>query len=279
MRITPHSIEPLTVSNVQRPTFNAQRSRAPDFGVRRSLPALELPNSRTLELPRAAFTILELLIVMGVLALLLAILLPTVRTVRDAALLRRADADATALAQAAIRYKTEYGFWPGQLEPNNSGAPETTDLHIRQDFQLKAWTAAIVSRCGKPDFNLTAVSLPQDYGLVPLETNEVAQAFATVGRIQGSVYPLNPLNPRRIHFYDLANETDYDTVSTPDPWGHQYILIMGLNPHSTFTHQIKNSAGAVISTHTVSNQIAFAFSFGPPADQGTNYRYSVGAGL
>jgi type II secretory pathway pseudopilin PulG len=78
---------------------------------------LELSNFSTLELPRVGFTVLELLIVIGVLTVLLAIMLPTIKTVRSASLRNRAQAEATALAQAAVHYKTEYGFWPGQLMP------------------------------------------------------------------------------------------------------------------------------------------------------------------
>jgi len=63
----------------------------------------------------AAFTVLELIMVISVLSVLLAITLPTIKTVREAVLRKQAKAGATALAQAAIRYKTEYGFWPGQL--------------------------------------------------------------------------------------------------------------------------------------------------------------------
>jgi len=81
--------------------------------------------------PRRAFTVIELVMVVGVLSTLLAIVLPTIKTVRNAVQRRQAMAEATALAQAAIRYKTEYGFWPGQLESKNE--PEGTVRKVQSD--------------------------------------------------------------------------------------------------------------------------------------------------
>lgn len=48
-----------STTNARRPTLDARRSRIFTFGVQRSLSTSELPNVRTLELPRSAFTLVE----------------------------------------------------------------------------------------------------------------------------------------------------------------------------------------------------------------------------
>jgi len=219
---------------------------------------------------RRAFTVLELLIVIGVLSILLAIVLPTIKTVRASVLRNKAQVEATALAQAAIRYKNEYGFWPGQLEVKNtaSGAVE-----VRADFRTANWVSAIISRYENTDFSVSTTGTEPVY----IDQNWTYQAFRRVGDGSGNSFAYNPLNPKGIRFLDLAHESDAETVNFPDPWGRQYILVMGLNPRSTFTHTVTPSGGTSPSHKvSVSNTVAFAFSLGADGLQSTNYIYSAG---
>ncbi len=218
--------------------------------------------------------------VIGVLSILLAIVLPTVKTVRASALRTRAKAEATALVQAAIRYKNEYGFWPGEVAPNND-ALGTVHLVVSKD------TLIPLIAYGKKSFldNLTAkdrdkkditdriIKLQDD------DTNgrQIYQAFSTVGHAASAPYPLNPLNPKGIRFLDLQNEGDRLRVDYRDPWNESYVLFMGMDPHALFTYQVDGPGGAF--EQSVSNQIAFAFSFGSPEHHGTNLIYSAGEGL
>ena len=66
--------------------------------------------------PRAGVTLMELIIVLGMVSVLLAIALPAMRAVHTASLKRRAAAEATELVQGALRYKEAYGFWPGEVK-------------------------------------------------------------------------------------------------------------------------------------------------------------------
>ncbi len=219
----------------------------------------------------AAFTVLELLMVMGVLSVLLAIVLPTIKTVRASVLRKQAKVEATALAQAVIRYKTEYGFWPGQLEEKN--AAEGT-VKLRAGFETDTWLSGIISRFKNIGFKVTS----NDGSAEPvyIDENYAYRSFRQVGNKSGETYQSNPLNPKGIRFLDLTNEEDAETVSYPDPWGNEYILIMGLNPRSLFTHEI-TAQGKTYSV-SVSNIIAFAFSFGAAGKNSTNYIYSAGVG-
>ena len=232
---------------------------------------LELSNFSTLELPRVGFTVLELLIVIGVLTVLLAIMLPTIKTVRTAALRNRAQAEATVLAQAAIHYKTEYGFWPGQLMANNANG---ATVELSSEFTPQTGVPVIISRYLNDTFTVTATGAEPVY-LKENGGNSVYRAFRRVGEKQGPTFKPNPLNPKGIHFIDLTDETDPDRVNFPDPWGRGYILFMGLNPNSTFTHTVNLPSGGT-QVVLVKNTIAFAFSFGPDGESSTNYLYSAG---
>ena len=228
----------------------------------------------------AAFTVLELLMVISVLAVVLAIVMPSMKTIRDTALRRQAAAEATALAQAAIRYKTEYGFWPGQTQPNDD-EQGTVQLHtaIRDNDQ-----PLICIAYGKKDFldKLRDQDGNNDRILKLYSDSDIAsgrllyRAFSRViGRASAPVDTLNPLNPKRIHFLGLQNEHDYLTVDYRDPWNQDYVLIMGLNPESYFRYEVTGSNGTGFQ-QLVSNQVAFAFSHGPPNKHGTNLVYSAG---
>ena len=56
-------------------------------------------------------------------------------------------------------------------------------------------------------------------------------------------------------------------------WG---TIIAMSSPRTMFTHEIKDAGGNVIARHSVSNQIAFAFSRGFPGLANTNLIYSAG---
>ena len=254
------------------------------------------PHSQTHPLPSArsplaghapAFTVIELLIVIGILSVVLAIIMPGIQAIRNATFRRQAQVEATALVQAAIRYKTEYGFWPGQLQPNND--PEGTvklhnDIHdsVRNQGQtlpriIYANTAFFNKyQCwdgSGDDITHRVLKLHSDTGLS--DGRLLYQAFCTIGRVSAPIYPINPLNPKGIHFLDLKNEHDHRTVDYRDPWDQDYVLIMGLNPKAFDRYEIPGYNGPTI-WHTVSNQIAFAFSLGPPNKHGTNLIYSAG---
>lgn len=215
----------------------------------------------------SGFTVLELMVVIGVLSVLLAIVIPTIKTARSAALRNRARVEANVLAQAAIHYKNVYGFWPGQLQAKND---ETVEL--RPKFQGVNYIPVIISRPGNTTFKVTTSG-----GADPiyLDENEVYQAFRQIGSKEGSLYKPNPLNPKGINFIDLENETDRLQANLLDPWDRGYILFMGLNPKSTFTHTVTFPNGTT-QVVPVKNTIAFAFSFGPDGAKSTNYIYSAG---
>ena len=220
------------------------------------------------------FTLIELIVVVGVLSILLASVMPALKQVRTATLKKQAKVEATALAQAAIRYKAEYGFWPGEVVWSSDDSVKS-----HPDSDVSAMYGAIISG---PESFTSKIESREGSGtlsLLQLNTNEVFQAFSTVGHPDGSGgYKSNPLNPKIIPFLDLKNETDFNNVSFPDPWGEPYRLIMGLNPRSEFIFRVTSGDTSLYEV-SVSNVTAFAFSIGPSGSRSTNYIYSAGVGL
>jgi type II secretory pathway pseudopilin PulG len=217
----------------------------------------------------AAFTIVELIMVIGVLSVLLAILMPGTKALREASYRRRAAAEATALAQAAIRYKTEYGFWPGELEvgANDDGTVRLAPV---------SGNSVPIIVYGEQDFindlsGSAVITLSDDN---PNDRRRLFQCFSTVGHAATPPSPsVNPFNPRGIRFLDLKKEGNHDQIVYHDPWDKSYSLFMGLNPRDSFSLSNKVTGRIIF---TVSNQTAIAFSRGVQKQGRTNYFYSAG---
>jgi type II secretory pathway pseudopilin PulG len=206
------------------------------------------------------FTVLELMIVVGVFSVLLAIMLPVFRNVREASSRVRAKVEATALAQAVIQYKNIYGYWPGmvtetggqlQITPTPNKPAGYINWPLVSHFS-NTWFKVHVAVAG----NVTAqeASYIDDNtlyrSLLPFDT-----------RHPGTEKNLNPLNPQRIRFIEMEDEQAPTRVSLSDPWGNQYIVVMGLNPATTFTSDFMNQS-TLIQRLSVSNLTAFALSYG-----------------
>lgn len=220
------------------------------------------------------FTIIELIIVMGIMAVLLAISLPTVKSIRTTAERKKAAIQATLLTQAVIKYKDVYGFWPGQLKVTSESGAANPTLELHDAFKNSEWTPVIISRYLNNDFEVTSSTGSQP---VYFDRNELYQALSTIDpeSKEGDIYRANPLNPRQIDFLDLENQTSRESASFSDPWGQEFIVFMGLNPRSLFRQTINFENGSSYRI-SVSNNIAFAFSRGPDGNLSTNYIFSAG---
>jgi len=220
-------------------------------------------------LSRAAFTVIELLIVIGVLSILFSILLPVFHTARKATLKARAKIEATTLAQAVVQYKNVYGYWPGtvkEVDANRVQANVFTPDNRPSNYT--DWP--LVSRFGNETFK---VSIRTQDG----STSEAN--YINDNLLYRSLLPfntkytdnLNPLNPRRFRFVEMKHETQPNLVSLPDPWTNQYVVVMGLLPTTQYT--FANNGQTIL---IASNLTAFAFSWGAQGNGATNYIFSAG---
>jgi type II secretory pathway pseudopilin PulG len=148
---------------------------------------------------KRAFTIIELLGVMVVLATLFGFILPAMKLSVRTAQKKQAAADATALAQAVIHYRQTYGLWPGS-ETINDDTVVAPILIVGTN--LPAWASQEI--------------LPS---LAAAETNDLADVIR-------ALLPDNSYNPRGIRFLDIpASRLRHDNLFL-DPWGTPYAIVI-----------------------------------------------------
>ena len=148
---------------------------------------------------KRAFTIIELLGVMVVLATLFGLILPAMKLSVRTAQKKQAAADATALAQAVIHYRQTYGFWPCS-ETISADTAVATILIVGPD--LPAWASQEI-----PSLSVA-------------ETNDLTDVIcALLPSDDGD-------NPRGIRFLDIpASRLSHDNLFL-DPWGTPYAIVI-----------------------------------------------------
>lgn len=188
---------------------------------------------------RAAFTIVELLGVVLTLATLFALILPAVKLSIRTAQKRQAAADATALAQAVLRYRQTYGFWPDVRTPAEDAVTPRTLLALDT---VPAWA----------DKDFPGWST----GVTRLDHAAVIRAL-----LPGED---SDANPRRIRFLDIPDARIDGDGRFLDPWGVPYALV--IHPpveHDASDPEPDNGSPSVGGRPVGWNEVV-AFSFGPP---------------
>ena len=125
---------------------------------------------------KAGFSLLELIVVVGVIAILMSIMLPVVSGVKDAARQREAEVTRKALETAIRAYRTEYGYWPG---PNPYVNSVYTNANQGQLVQYLLSTYAAGNPRGIPFWEtlgvISNVSTRQPFKItINVETNSVS---------------------------------------------------------------------------------------------------------
>lgn len=172
--------------------------------------------------PRAAFTLVELLVVIGIVAVLAALVTPAVMNARRTARIASIKLEIEMLDKALVNYKNEYGSFP----PCNSttGAGEPLAKHLQRLFP----------RCKVPE-HLTDVGAG---AITPANaiaswllgyTNDPSRPLGPtprqklydfdMGRLSGGAYAPSGLPNSPYVYIDKSN---YGTVDTPNPFdGYQ----------------------------------------------------------
>ena len=153
-----------------------------------------------------AFTLMELLVVVFIIALLISILLPTVKVIIDNATAAKTRAWVASLAAGCETYKNQYGFYPGQ------------DPYWSAQLGLGAYTGSqvlcITLLWGNGDANMAGSTMPYPY----IEPGPGQGANATYYS-DPLVNPNNPTIPqptytRRAPNPNLSPTPDLGTVGT-----------------------------------------------------------------
>jgi type II secretory pathway pseudopilin PulG len=200
---------------------------------------------------KRAFTIVELLGVMVVLATLFGLILPAMKLSIRTAQKKQAAADTTALAQAVIHYRQTYGFWPGTEGMGDTNATSESRTFYYEALR-PAWADANVPFAASPGFSLV--------------TNDLVGVIRALVPSPADTAVADPdPNPRRIRFLDIpASRLSHEGLFL-DPWRTPYAIV--IHPPGTI-------AGRPVGWSDV-----VAFSFGPPgriASAATNLIFSAG---
>jgi type II secretory pathway pseudopilin PulG len=188
---------------------------------------------------KRAFTIIELLGVMVVLATLFGLILPAMKLSFRTAQKKQAAGDATALAQAVIHYRQTYGFWPGS-ETISDDTVVAPILIVGTNLPAGANQEILRS-------------------LAAAETNDLADV------IRALLPSDNGDNERGIRFLDIPASRLRNGDTFIDPWGTPYAIVI-------------HPPGAIAGRRVGWSDVV-AFSFGPPGHIGSaadNLIFSAG---
>ncbi len=143
------------------------------------LQSLETENSK-LE-THSAFTLVELLVVISIIAVLAALLFPVAGAVRKQSMIRTAQAEMAQLETAIDRYKSAYGFYPPD---SPSHGPLSSQLY----YELLGTT------------NNGAAYVTLDGSAVPIPVGSVSNAFGVSGFMNCSKTNADESSPQARNF-------------------------------------------------------------------------------
>lgn len=169
---------------------------------------------------RAAFTLVELLVVIGIITLLMSILLPTIARIRDSA--READTrqQLTALSQAIDHYAQLYGAYPGPFPNDKIGPGQAAPVIVNPDASTVSLTndadSSPIANVSSSE-NLILGLVGGLYLTVDPTTKLVTKFGFNDSYVRSSKGPAN-LNVYNYKFLDNSWEANKDLTS-PGLWG------------------------------------------------------------
>jgi prepilin-type N-terminal cleavage/methylation domain-containing protein len=180
---------------------------------------------------RAAFTLVELLVVIAIIAILAAMLLPALAAAKKAALKHKAKLEAQAIATAIEGYDSAYGRFPVSAAAQNQAtinAPFTKngDFTYGGNFFLPGGTTTY-----------TVGTLVAALGF-SLTNDEVIAVLMDITNYPSGAATINnghQKNPHQTKFLDAKMSGDITLPGVGpdlvyrDPWGNPYIISMDLS--------------------------------------------------
>ena len=193
----------------------------------------------------AAFTLVELLVVIAIIAILAAMLLPAIAVAMTKAKIAKAKTEMTQIVQAVQGYDSRYGRLPTSYQTN---ADLTFGGNLRDETgQLNP----IGSRDGNGVLltNANLIAILMDY------TNFPGTGLPTSN-------PNHVRNPQQIPFLNakMTGDTASSGVGTDlqyrDPWGNPYIITLDLN-YDEYCRDVFYRSNNVSSSDKTANGTGF----------------------
>jgi prepilin-type N-terminal cleavage/methylation domain-containing protein len=196
--------------------------------------------SRSLQRPRAAFTIIELLVVISIIGILAGLILPAVAVAQKHAKVTRAQLEISQVAQAIQSYYATYSRYPVSSDTMNAattanGGPEDFTYGTTNVIGFKGpliQNNPLVMKWNTNNSEVIAILMDLEYypsdpsGTTPLGYYPKGTPTCNVGHV---------LNPKQIKFLDarMVGDTTLPGVGPDlvyrDPWLSPYIISMDLN--------------------------------------------------
>ena len=167
----------------------------------------------TLSLLRRAFTLIEILVVISIIAILMAMLLPALATVNHRSRQEQAHNDLLQIVNALKSYQTEYGKFPSVTSATTS-APSGDVLVGDADAQATIDNSALMDTLRAIDRGLNAHHALNPKRIIFLEGRIARDASAPRGGFADHAEA-----KKRGCFYD--------------PWGKQYGVVMDADSDNT----------------------------------------------
>lgn len=163
----------------------------------------------------SAFTLIELLTVISIIAILMGLLFPAISIVKNTANKARAGTDVANIVTAVKQYNAEYGKFPALEKASGKADPEPKD-----------------AMCG------------DKAALMELDNNTLFYTLRAIAKGEVNTEPNDhAMNPRKVNFFDgkaasdptqprggFADKQGVDKEGCYfDPWGKQYNIVIDTN--------------------------------------------------
>lgn len=170
---------------------------------------MKRPSFRSRPSHSSGFTLVELLVVIGIIAILASVLFPVVGASINAAKRSKASVEAGQIHTSVLAYFTEYSLYPVP-----TSAPASADLLI-SDYDTTNWKAIIYGLCGNINPYDSSTTAP-----ATAAPNARAIAFLSLksSDVDSAGGPKNPLaisatpSATSASYFNMAIDNDYSNI-------------------------------------------------------------------